>query len=123
MDELRKYYRCDDSLEVEYDFEDRILGLWVSSKTKTFNISEGGVALPLSRIIKPGATIHIKIRLSESDKEITALGKVVWKRPAEETHTESLGELSGVRFTSIFKNDEETLKEFMMSEKEKAIKN
>jgi c-di-GMP-binding flagellar brake protein YcgR len=105
MEERREYPRKEESLEIEYGLENAVLGL--SAKTYTYDISRGGVSIPLNKAIKPGATINMRIKIPPDGKEITILGKVIWKRHSNGGRARD--EEAGIRFICMFKNTYEAL--------------
>lgn len=102
MIEKRRYPRYDKKLNVEYS----TLGLAsVESSSVTKNVSKAGLRLQLSRLIKKGDAL--KIRVSPSDRSsgpITAMGKVVWTKESDSFEFDA-----GLRFTRISPIDAERL--------------
>lgn len=80
MTERRRYPRYNMALEVEYNARNDVE---IQSKTYTYNVSEGGISIPLNKAIKPKEKIAITLRLPYGYRQISAIGKVAWKKPCE----------------------------------------
>jgi len=108
MEERRRYKRYKADVEVEYDVDN---GCAIHCRTHTVNISEGGVAVPLNKAVKPGKQIKLSIRLPcknhEEEKEIRAIGKVVWKKPIDENLADEAN--AGIKFIGLYENGRDIL--------------
>ena len=102
MIERRQYPRYAKRLEVQYS----TLGLAsVESSSVTRNVSKAGLRLQLSRLIKKGDALKIKISPpDQSSSPITAMGKVVWTKESDSFEFDA-----GLRFTKIAPADAERL--------------
>ena len=73
MDERRKYIRIDGSTAISY----RVLKQFLGSGSRSKNISEGGICLPIHQRFEIGVVLELKIHLAELSHPILAVGKVV----------------------------------------------
>ena len=80
MDERRQYIRIDKSTAVSY----RVLEQFLGSGSRSKNISEGGICLPLHQRFGVGVVLELKIHLAELSQPILAIGKVVWLEEKKE---------------------------------------
>lgn len=110
MIERRVYKRYKSDLEVEYTVNDTVE---IKSRTRTVNVSEGGVCMPLNKAVRQGKKILMKIRMPTRDGEITALGKVVWKTPYE--HNLADEEDAGIKFLGMYENGVNVLSKYIQS--------
>lgn len=74
MSERRKYIRISDSLIISY----RALNAFLRSGSRTKDISQTGICLPIPQRLEPGALLELEIHLREFEKTIVVTGKVVW---------------------------------------------
>ncbi len=108
MRDRRRCDRYDTSLEVEYDFEN---GIDIQSKTHTVNVSEGGISIPINKAIDTGKKINLKLKVPYRDKEIKAVGKVVWKESIDKSLEPE--ENAGVQFLDMELNDKVVLIDYL----------
>lgn len=74
MDENRQFIRIDKSLSVNFE----VFKEPVPSKSRSKDISEGGIRLPLSKRLSHGTILKLWIYLEETREPVVALGEVVW---------------------------------------------
>ncbi len=110
MTERRRYRRYRTNVEVEYDVDNTVE---IKSRTRTQNISEGGVCMPMNKAVKLGKKVLMKIRLPASRQEVTALGKVVWKRPVNPNLADE--EDAGIKFLGMYDDGKSVLTGYLNS--------
>jgi len=115
MNERRRFQRYKVSLEVEYHVENDVD---IQATARTFNISGGGISLPLNRAISPGKKIRLNIKVPTEDREIKAVGRVVWKRPVN--LNASPEEDAGIKFLNMDRDSAETLTGYIQTISEAA---
>ncbi len=94
MDERRKYVRIDNALSVSY----RELKGFFTSSSRSRNISEGGICLPIHHKFDPGVVLALKINIIEWGVFIKAVGELVW---VEELKDGTFTFLTGIKFIQI----------------------
>ncbi len=96
MEERRRFPRYDCSLKVCYA-TNGIASIEGSTIAK--DISKGGLRILVSRIIKKGHTLRIKISHPEKDNTVEAIGKVRWVNEGLATYSPMID--AGIEFTRI----------------------
>jgi len=117
MDERRKYIRIDNSLSVSY----RVLKGYLTSSSRSRNISEGGICLPINHKFDPGVVLALKIQILEWDISIRAVGELVWvKKLKDETFTF----LTGIKFIQIDPEEYAKLRKYItkLNQTKKSVK-
>ena len=87
-DERRSHVRFNKDLEVEYSVEKRPH----LKKSKSLNLSKGGVKLLMDEKLPKGAILDLKMSLPEKKQTIEIEAEVVWTKDVDEK------DLSGKRF-------------------------
>ena len=95
MDDRRKFTRYDCSFKVCYATSDDLA--YVEGSTIAKNISRGGLRLLVSRMIKRGHRLKLKIFTPDEDKTIEATAKVKWINEGLATYSPMID--AGVQFT------------------------
>ena len=112
MNEKRRFLRLNSTVEIQYT----ILGkeLQEDVKTKTKNISAGGLCIIAHESLEKDYILGISIYLPGEALPITAKGRVVWIKPfqigKEEQHYDV-----GVEFTEIDTEDRKKIDQFVFS--------
>lgn len=109
MRERRRFHRYQVTLEVEYHFTNDVD---IQSKTYTLNISEGGISIPLNKAVKCGKKINLRLKLPYEDREINAVGKVVWRSPLTKQNF-ACEEKAGVKFLDMDTEDKVALLDYI----------
>jgi len=108
MEERRRYPRYRRYLEVAYETGDTV---GISCATNTFDISRGGLSMPVNKAIKLGKKINLRIKLPYYDKEVTAQGRVVWKGPVRRTLSQE--EYAGIEFMAMDDGSRSALAQYL----------
>lgn len=96
MQERRKFPRYESALEVKYATKGNAA---IESYSVTNNISRLGVRMPMSRLIKHGEVLNLRISPTDAKEPVTAVGKVVWIRPIERQAPLQMD--AGIKFLKI----------------------
>ncbi len=96
MKERRRFLRFDCSLKVCYATPGIAS---VEGNTLAKNISRGGVRLLVSRMIKRGDRLHLKIFTPDKNEAVDAVGKVRWVNEGLATYSPLVD--AGLQFTNI----------------------
>jgi len=105
MINLRRYAR----LKAEVDIEYRIIGAAKARKvrTKSYNVSIGGVCFEASDKFKAGTIVELEIFLDRDDP-IKVEGEVIWHKKLEDGTSRA-----GVKFTGLKEEDREKFGDFI----------
>lgn len=79
MEDRRECIRVDESLRINY----KLLESFLSTSSKSKNISLGGICLPVFQRLDPGIVLALEIHLRNFSKPIVAVGEVVWRSEKE----------------------------------------
>jgi len=102
MKERRQHTRMKASLEVTYS----IIGQHLQSGSRSIDLSEGGIRLPVTRSFNPGMVLRMKINSPKTGKVISAEGEVIWiKRLPNPRFPFEIG----IQFTNIAPSDRNIL--------------
>jgi len=99
-EEKRAYKRFSKILEVKYSSVKGLISDW------TMNISKGGMFISTRNPLPEGTNLTLKLKVPESEEEITLEGEVVWKVKPEESGGTLIPGM-GLKFKNI---DEEVIK-------------
>ena len=101
--ERRRFPRYDCSLKVDYS----TLGIAaLESRSVVKNISEGGIRVPISRIIRRGDVLSLRIYHKNDEPPIPAAGRVKWM---DDNRDSRLIIDAGIEFTDIKSFDADAL--------------
>lgn len=77
MIERRRFPRYDRNFNVSYSTQGLAA---IESLSSSKNISQCGIRMPISRIIKSGDLLRIEIDLKDKKPPVSIVGKVIWTR-------------------------------------------
>lgn len=106
--ERRKFQRADLDIQVWYQTQDDDSISF--GKPKARNISSGGIQLEMASPEHVNSNILVKLRLPNYDNEITAHGKIVWTKKADQNNFSV-----GIQFTKIQESDSAVIQNFIIS--------
>ncbi|MCX7927139.1 MAG: PilZ domain-containing protein [Candidatus Omnitrophica bacterium] len=98
MQERRITVRITKNLETKYSLANSLL----KSGSRTKNISELGIALPVLHKLEPETILDLEIKISNSDKIIRTKGKVVWSKRIDDSRYPFE---VGIKFLNFSKED------------------
>lgn len=96
MDERRRFPRYDCSFKVSYATNGIAT---IEGSTIAKDISRGGVRILVSRIVKKGHILRIKIFHPEKDEAVEVVGRVKWINEGLATYSPLID--AGVQFTRV----------------------
>lgn len=108
MKERRRFPRYRTRLDVEYEATN---GYDIQSKTSTIDISEVGVSIPVNKIVEPGRNITMRIKIPDAEREVSVIGKVVWRRSLDEQFAPE--ENAGIEFVYLDGTSRKTLRGYL----------
>jgi c-di-GMP-binding flagellar brake protein YcgR len=109
----RKFPRLSINVEVKY----RILSTPspIAPRTRTRNISEGGLCIMILEKVTIGTLLNLKIVLPDTDQPIIATGKVLWIDEFTIYSTEAYTFYEcGVEYVNIVPQDQENICHYVM---------
>jgi hypothetical protein len=74
MDERRKEVRLDKFLSISYRISKGLL----RSSSRSRNVSQAGICLPVFQHLDPGVILDMEINVQEYEKPILASGEIIW---------------------------------------------
>jgi Tfp pilus assembly protein PilZ len=80
MENLRKYPRVDKSLDISY----QRLRDFTRTSSRSKNISEAGIRLPVFQRFEAGTSLKLVINFQDYAKPVEAIGEVVWFKESGE---------------------------------------
>ncbi len=114
MKERRRYARIGIALPIKY----KIINKSGWHKTSSLNISAGGVLIPTVPYLDVGTKLDLQIYLPGEKKPIKAIGRVIWRKPAEiwegfKLSHEMNGFFAGIEFAKFTKIKEDNTVKIM----------
>jgi c-di-GMP-binding flagellar brake protein YcgR len=109
----RKFPRLSINVEVKYKILD--ISSPTTPRTRTRNISEGGLSIMILEKVRVGTLLSLNIALPDADQPIIATGRVLWIEEFTIYSTEAYTFYEcGVEYVNILSQDQENICHYVM---------